>query len=184
MFEDMELSPIAKNEFSDHHAPLPHKVKKTIWLNNEEYRQKLKVVTCMGKEHDNRHMTVIMRVKGTDAQYALLMHYHKMAGHIQRPPAARKYRELTAEDRVKAFNMYHEGHTVDEIVKELDSSRTNIYKIFDGIIDKHQKHIAISDAEKERIRTLHKCGTGLRQIAKKLGRQVSSIKYQLDKIKG
>jgi DNA-binding MarR family transcriptional regulator len=42
----------------------------------------------MGKEHDTDKMTTIMRFPTADAQYAALMHFWKMYGLIERPPAA------------------------------------------------------------------------------------------------
>lgn len=178
--ENKGLPQFCKHENSDQHYPL-QKLKKTVWLRN--YPWTLRVITCMAKSHDSNYLHTIMKLPYSDTQYAMLMHYHKMAGLITRPPAARKYRTLSTEEKVKAFNMYQEGHTVAEIIKELDSSRTNIYKILDGIIEKHQEYKALSYAEKQRIYILYKCGTGLRQIAKKLNRAVSTVKYQVDKLK-
>jgi len=178
--ENKGLPQFCKHEHSDQHYPLL-KRKKNVWLNY--FPRTLKIITCKGRYHDSNYLKTIMELPYSDAQFSMLMHYHKMTGLITRPPAARKYRVLSTEEKVKAFNMYQEGHAVTEIIKELDSSRTNIYKILEGAIKIDKEYKALSYAEKQRIYVLHKCGTGLRQIAKKLNRAVSTVKYQVDKLK-
>jgi DNA-binding NarL/FixJ family response regulator len=122
-----------------------------------------------------------MRVRNADAQYALLMHLHKMAGTVQRPPAARRYHRVTAEERVRAVSMFSQGHTITEISKELGCSKTRISNmVSDTPLRKHDR---LSRDEINRIHTLSRCGANLSQIARELRRQVSTIKYQVDKIK-
>ncbi len=137
---DKYLPQFAKHEWSDHHAVL-HKVERTVWLGR--FLWLLRVITCQ----DSNHMPTILKSPTADAQYAALMHYHKMAKHIDRPPASRKYRCLSFQDRVTAFNMRMEGKNILDIAQELDSSRTNISRVLLEMGSAPRGHVPLTKDE-------------------------------------
>jgi hypothetical protein len=174
-----EVPVFAEHEWSDHHAPLDKKVEKTIWLGR--YPRLLRIITCQGKNHDTNHLPTVMKFPTADAQYAALMHYHKMAGHIERPPAARAYRKVGADEIVRAYNMYQDGKGICEIAAALGRPEATIGRM--PFYEAGRSHVALTKEEKRRIKLMRGSGMGLRQIARKLGRQASTIKYQVDRMK-
>lgn len=104
----------AKHEWSDHCYPLIRNSgrTRTVWLG--KFPRLLRVITCMGKEHESTHISTIMKFPTADAQYAALMHFWKMYGLIERPPAARKYDKVTMEEKIKAFNLHLERRDLQD----------------------------------------------------------------------
>ncbi len=178
---DQNLPQFAEHEWSDHHAVL-HKVERTVWLGR--FPGLLRVITCQGKSQDSNHMPTILKFPTADAQYAALMHYHKMARHIDRPPAARKYRCLSLQDRVTAYNMRMEGKNILDIAQKLDSSRTNVSRVLLEMGSAPRGHVPLTKDEICRIRLMRLSGASLRDIAEKMGRTHSTIKYQVDRLFG
>jgi hypothetical protein len=182
---DQELPQFAKHEWSDHCYPLIRNSgrTRTVWLGN--FPRLLRVITCMGKEHDTDKMTTIMRFPTADAQYAALMHFWKMYGLIERPPAARKYDKVTLEEKIKAFNLHHAGKNLTEISRELNRVKSCTAMILEEMnCDRvGRKYKALSKEDICRIRLMRQSGASLRNIAKKMGRTTSTIKYQVDRLK-
>lgn len=174
-----EVPAFAEHEWSDHHAPLDHKVERTVWLGR--FPRLLRIITCQGKNHDTNHLPTVMKFPTADAQYAALMHYHKMAGNIERPPAARAYRKVTSDEIVQAYNMYQDGKGICEIAAALGRPEATIGRM--PFYEACRSHVALTKEEKRGIKLMRRSGTSLGQIARKLGRQVSTIKYQVDKLK-
>ena len=138
----------------------------------------------MGKEHDSAHISTIMKFPTADAQYAALMHFWKMYGLIERPPTARKYEKVTLEEKIKAFNLHHAGKNLTEISHELNRVKSCTALILEEMnCDRiSRKHKALSKEEICRIRLMRQSGASLRDIARKMGRPHSTIKYQVDRL--
>ena len=178
---DQYLPQFAEHEWSDHHAVL-HKVERTVWLGR--FPRLLRVITCQGKCHDTNHLPTIFKFPTADAQYAALMHYHKMAEHIDRPPAARKYRRLSLHDRVAAYNLRMEGKSILDIAQKIGSTKTNVSRVLLEMGSARRGHIPLTRDEICLIRSMRLSGASLRDIAEKLGRPHSTIKYQVDRLFG
>jgi hypothetical protein len=183
---DQDLPPqFAQHEWSDHCYPLIRNSgrTRTVWLG--KFPRLLRVITCMGKEHDSAHISTIMKFPTADAQYAALMHFWKMYGLIERPPTARKYDKVTLEEKIKAFNLHHAGKNLTEISHELNRVKSCTALILEEMnCDRvSRKHKALSKEEICRIRLLRQSGASLRDIARKMGRPHSTIKYQVDRLK-
>ncbi|MBU3966160.1 MAG: helix-turn-helix domain-containing protein [Euryarchaeota archaeon] len=113
----------------------------------------------------------LLKFPTADAQYAALMHFWKMYGLIERPPAARKYEKVTMEEKIKAFNLHHAGKSLTEISKEQLSpaqQEMNCDRI-------ERKHKPLSKDEISRIRLMRQSGSSLRDITEKMGRTHSTI---------
>lgn len=138
----------------------------------------------MGKEHDSTHISTIMKFPTADAQYAALMHFWKMYGLIERPPAARKYEKVTLEEKIKAFNLHHAGKNLTEISNELNRVKSSTARILEEMKCERasRKHKPLSKEEICRIRLMRLSGASLRDIAEKMGRTHSTIKYQVDRL--
>jgi len=182
---DQDLPQFAQHEWSDHCYPLIRNSgrTRTVWLG--KFPRLLRVITCMGKEHDSTHISTIMKFPTADAQYAALMHFWKMYGLIERPPAARKYDKVTLEDKIKAFNLHHAGKNLTEISNELGRVKSSTARILEEMkCDRvNRKYKALSKEEICRIHLMRQSGASLRDIARKMGRTTSTIKYQVDRLK-
>jgi len=174
----------AKHEWSDHCYPLIRNSgrTRTVWLG--KFPRLLRVITCMGKEHDSAHISTIMKFPTADAQYAALMHFWKMYGLIERPPAARKYEKVTMEEKIKAFNLHHARKTLTEISHELGRVKSSTARILEEMkCDRvSRKYKALSKEDIRRIRLMRLSGASLRDIARKMGRTTSTVKYQVDRL--
>lgn len=180
-----DLPQFAEHEWSDHCYPLIRNSgrTRTVWLGR--FPRLLRVITSMGHNHDNNHLTTIERFPTADAQYAALMHFWKMYGLIERPPAARKYDKVTMEEKIKAFNLHHAGKNLTEISRELKRVKSCTAMILEEMncdrVSRNYK--ALSKEDICRIRLMRQSGASLRNIAKKMGRTTSTIKYQVDRLK-
>lgn len=177
MFDD--LLPIAKTEFSDHHAPLPHKVRCPML--RAVYPIELRAVTRMAKEKSTEHMQEIKRVGNAEAQYALLLHYHRVLGTIPRTQAAAK--PITINEEVTAYNLFMSGKPMAEIAKELNRGISTIWRTLTGGKPKTRYH-HITTRVGAIIIELYAKGNMPLSIAKQLNLPYRAVRAQIYERKG
>ncbi len=176
--EPLEEFVVEKPSWNDlqQHEPLDRKIEKSPWLlglcPNE-----MKAVTRMAANKATEHLQQIKRVCGAEAQYSLLLHYHRVLGTI---PRAVKPAPMTIGEEVAAYNLYQSGLSMPEIAKRLGRAESTIWKILVPARGKPKlKYHHIKPREAAAIDSLHAKGMEPLDIAEHLKIPYRTVRYYL-----
>ena len=156
----------------DQHAPLiVHP--RGAWL-RKQCPWELRKVSALAHDRSTEHIKVIEQVSTADAQYALLMHYHKLAGTIAVP--ARRA-PMTLEEEVEAFNLFQSGASIQEVAAKLDKNISTIWRLAPG--EPIRKYHHLHKYQKQEIERLHEMKTPYKEIARMLDLPPRTVRYYL-----
>jgi DNA-binding CsgD family transcriptional regulator len=156
----------------DQHAPLIVHPKGT-WL-RKQCPWELRKVSALAHDKSTEYIKVIERVSTADAQYALLMHYHKLAGTIVVP--ARRA-PMTLEEEVEAYNLFQSGASIQEVAAKLDKNISTIWRLAPG--EPTRKYHHLHRYQKQEIDRLHEMKTPFKEIARVLDLPPRTVRYYL-----
>lgn len=173
------LPQFCKHEYSDQHYLLNQYVKRGAFLIKTNPRE-LKIITAKAKDKSNDYMPIILEVSDSQAQYALLRHYHKIAGTIPHTQAAKP---MTINEEIAAYNLFQSGTSMKEIASELNRGISTIWRILTGGKPKKEYNHTNSRVRKIIIE-LYKKGVMPLSIAERLNIPYRTVRAQIYERKG
>jgi hypothetical protein len=158
------------------HEPLAPKVEKGAWLQGM-YPTALKVVSAIAHNKSTEHLHEIERVSGAEAQYALLIHYHKVLGTIPHIPAAKP---MTIQEEIEAFNLYQSGLSLPVIADKLNRAQSTIWRSLAPAKSKPKlKYHHVRKHAGAVIDKLYSSGVAPLDIAKQTGLPYRTVRYYI-----
>ena len=174
-----ELPQFCKHEYSDQHYPFNQYAKRGAFLIKTNPRE-LKIISAKAKDKSNDYMPIILKVSGSQAQYALLKHYHTIAGTIPHTQAAKP---MTINEQVAAYNLFQSGNSVKEIASDLNRGISTIWRLLTGGKPK-KKYNHISLRVRKIIIELYNNGVTLLSISERLNIPYRAVRAQIYERKG
>jgi len=156
----------------DQHAPLIVHPKGT-WL-QKQCPHELRKVSSLAHDRSTEHMKVIESVTSADAQYALLMHYYRVAGIIEK---SSRRSPITLDEEVAAYNMFQQGASVKEVAEKLNKNFVTIWRLFPK--KEVLKYHHLNKYLVQEIHRLHALKTPSKEIARQLDLPERTVRYHL-----
>jgi AraC-like DNA-binding protein len=91
-------------------------------------------------------------------------------------------RRLDENDAVEIWNLRSDGSKISDIAKRIKSSKSNVSRVLLKMGFEGRSHVPLTRDEISTIRQMRLSGASLRDIAEKMGRPHSTIKYQVDRL--
>jgi IS30 family transposase len=91
-------------------------------------------------------------------------------------------RRLDENDAVEIWNLRSDGSKISDIAKRIKSSKSNVSRVLLKMGFEGRSHVPLTMDEICLIRSMRLSGASLRDIAEKMGRTHSTIKYQVDRM--
>lgn len=173
------LPQFCKHEYSDHHYPLNQYAKRGAYLIKTNPGE-LKIISAKAKDKSNDYMPIILEVSGAQAQYALLTHYHKIAGTIPHIQAAKP---MTINEQIEAYNLFQSGTSMKEIAIELNRGISTIWKVLTGGKPK-KEYNHINPRVRKIIIGLYEIGVMPLSISERLNIPYRAVRAQIYERKG
>lgn len=177
--ENKGLPQFCKHEYSDQHYPFNQYVKRGAFLKQTNPRE-LKIISGKAKDKSNDYMQIILQVSGSQAQYALLKHYHTIAGTI---PHTQPAKPMTINEQVAAYNLFQSGTSMQEIANELNRGISTIWRLLTGGKPK-KEYNHISQRVRKIIIELYEKGVMVSSIAERLNIPYRAVRAQIYERKG
>lgn len=177
--ENKGLPQFCKHEYSDHHYPVNQYAKRGAFLIKTHLKE-LRIISAKARDKSNDYMPIILEVSNSQAQYALLMHYHKIAGTIPHTQAAKP---MTINEEIAAYNLFQSGTSMKEIAGELNRGISTIWRVLTGGKPK-KEYNHITPRVRKIIIELYEKGVILLSIAERLNIPYRAVRAQIYERKG
>jgi len=174
-----ELPQFCKHEYSDQHYPFNQYAKRGAFLIKTHPRE-LRIISAKAKDKSNDYMPIILKVSGSQAQYALLKHYHTIAGTIPHIQAAKP---MTINEQVAAYNLFQSGTSMQEIASELNRGISTIWRLLTGG-KPNKEYNRITPRVRNIIIELYEKGVMLLSISERLNIPYRAVRAQIYERKG